>query len=171
LTTIKRNFLLFLNRKHFYLIDNGARKMYKISAFKKCPAFTFHKLDFLFMPTYSEPDSNVFFFFFYGNGTTALRLAIVNSVKPCDPRSSVNFTYFMWKTFAYYYTNYAMVVLPSRTSDNKILYKRYYKAEIGGDNSRTCKMCVCKLRDIHMFYNFGCKKPNPFFIYCVVFNK
>ena len=66
----------------------------------------------------------------------------------------------MWKTFAYYYTYYAMAVLSSRTSGNKILYTRYYNAEIGGDSSRTCKMCVCKLRDLHMFYNFWCKKPN-----------
>ena len=30
-----------------------------------------------------------------------------------------------------FYTNYAMVVLPSRTLDNKILHTRYYKVEIG----------------------------------------
>ena len=74
------------------------------------------------MPTYSRPGSNVFYTVWYGNEITALRLAIVNSVKHCGPRSSINFTYYMWKTFAYYFTNYAMVVLPSRTSPDKILY-------------------------------------------------
>jgi len=96
------------------------------------PALSFDKLELLFMPTYSKPGSNVFYTVRYGNEITAIRLAIVNSVKPYGPRSSINFTYFMWKTFAYYYTNYAMVVLPSRTSGNKIVYTRYYKAEIGG---------------------------------------
>ena len=67
------------------------------------------------------------------------------------PRSSINFTYYMWKTPACYFTNYAMVAL---TSANKI-YTRYYKAEIEGTNSRTCKMCVCNLWDLRMFYNVG----------------
>jgi hypothetical protein len=80
------------------------------------------------MPTYSKPDSNVFYNVRYGNEITTLRLALVNYVKLCGPRSSLNFTYFMWETFAYYCTNDAMVALPSRTSDNKILYTRYYKA-------------------------------------------
>jgi len=48
----------------------------------------------------------------YGNEITALRQTIVNSDKPCGTRLSMNFTYFMWKTFAYYCTNYAIVVLP-----------------------------------------------------------
>ena len=94
-------------------------------------AFSFDKLDSLFLPTHSRPGSNVFYTVGYGNEITALRLAIVNSVKPCCPRSSINFTYYMWKAFDYYYTNHGMVVLPSRTSVNKILYTRYYKAEIG----------------------------------------
>ena len=135
----------------------------KISALLKIShisAFSFDKLDFLYMPTYSRPGSNVFYALRYGNEITALRLAIVNSVKPCGQRSSTNFTYYMWKTFVYYFTNYVMVVLPSRTSGNKILYTRYYKAEIAGENSRTCKMRVSKLRELHVFYKFGCKKPN-----------
>jgi len=95
------------------------------------------------------------------NEIAALRLAIVNSIKPCGPRSSINFTYFMWKTFAYHVANYAMVVLPSRTSGDKILYTRFYKAEIAGDNSRTCKMCLCNIWDLRTLYSFGCKKPDP----------
>ena len=37
----------------------------------------------------------------------------------------------MWKTFAYHVANYAMVMLPSHTSGDKILYTLSYKAEIG----------------------------------------
>ena len=73
----------------------------------------------------------MFYSVWYGNEITAVRIAIVNSVKPCGPRSKINFTYYMRKTFACYFTIYGMVVLPSRTTGNKILYTRYYKAEIG----------------------------------------
>jgi len=41
------------------------------------PVFSFDKLDFLFMPTYSKPGSNVFYTVRHGNEITALRLAIV----------------------------------------------------------------------------------------------
>jgi len=64
------------------------------------PAFSFEKLDFLFTPTYSRPGSNVFYNVRYGNEITALRLAIVISVKLCGPPSSINFTSYMGKTFA-----------------------------------------------------------------------
>ena len=47
------------------------------------PAFPYDKLDFLYMPTYSRPGSNVFYTVCFGNEITALRLAILNSVKPC----------------------------------------------------------------------------------------
>ena len=50
------------------------------------PEFSFDKLDFLYTPTYSKPDSNVFYTVRYGNEVTALRLAIVNTVKPCCPQ-------------------------------------------------------------------------------------
>ena len=79
------------------------------------PAFSFDELDFLYMATYSGPGSNVFYTVRFGNEITALRIAIVNSVKPFGPRSSINFTHYKWQTFAHHITNYTMVVLPSRT--------------------------------------------------------
>jgi len=82
--------------------------------------FSFDNLDFLYMPTYSRPVSNVVYTVLYSNEITALRLVIVNSVKPCGQRTSINFTYYMWNTFADYFTYYAMVVLPSRTTGDKI---------------------------------------------------
>ena len=45
------------------------------------PAFSFDKLNFLYMATYSRPGSNAFYTVRYGNEITALRLAIVNSDK------------------------------------------------------------------------------------------
>ena len=71
----------------------------------------------------------------------------------------------MWKTFAYHITNYAMLVLPSRTSGDKILYTRSYKDQIGGDNSRTCKMRICNIRELRTLYIFACKNTLPLFLY------
>jgi len=51
-----------------------------------------------------------------------------------------------------------MVALPSRTSGYKILYTRSYKAEIAGDNSLTCKMCLCSFA---YFVQRWTKKPDP----------
>ena len=68
------------------------------------------------MPTYSRPGSNVFYTVRLGNEIAALRIAIVNSSKPCGPRSNINFTYYMWETFAYSITNHGMVVFPPCTS-------------------------------------------------------
>ena len=53
--------------RNFRLVTN-----FPISSF-------FDKLDFLYMPTYSRPGSNMFYTVWYGNEITALRLAIVNS--------------------------------------------------------------------------------------------
>jgi hypothetical protein len=112
------------------------------------PAFSVDTLDFVYMPTHSRPGINVFYTVWFRNEITALRIAIVNSVKPCGPRSSINFTHYIWQKFAYPITNHSMVVLPSRTSGDKILYTRSYKAKIGGDNSRTCKICIYNIRDL-----------------------
>ena len=35
------------------------------------------------------------------------------------------------------------------------------RPRLEGDNSRTCKMCLCNFRDLRMLYNVGCKKPDP----------
>jgi hypothetical protein len=111
------------------------------------------------MHAYSQPGNNVYYTIKCGVETAALRIVSVDSAVPCGPRSNLDFTHFVWSTFAYYCTNCAMVVLPSQTSGDKIIYTRHYKAEIG-TNHRPCKKCVCKIMDLHMFYNFGCQKPN-----------
>jgi len=67
----------------------------------------------------------------------------------------------MCSTFAYNCSNYAIIVVSSRTSGNKILYVRHYKAEIGGEDSRTYRQCIWVMEDPRMLYNFGCQRPNP----------
>jgi hypothetical protein len=59
----------------------------------------------------------------------------------------------MWTTFAYYSTNYAMLILPPRTSGSKVLYTHHYKAEIGGEDSRGC---IRYIPDPRLLNQFGC---------------
>jgi hypothetical protein len=52
-------------------------------------------------------------------------------------------------------------VLPMQASVNRILYARFYKAEIGGDDSRSCGKCEYDFfANPRMYYNFECAKPN-----------
>lgn len=36
----------------------------------------------------------------------------------------------------------------------------HYKAEIGGEDSRTCRRCLWDVEDPFIYYDFGCRKPN-----------
>jgi hypothetical protein len=53
-----------------------------------------------------------------------------------------------------------MVVVPSRTGSNKVLYVRHYKTEIGGEESRTCRTFLWAFGDHLHYYDFGCWKPD-----------
>ena len=90
---------------------------------------------------------------------TALRLVSLESVKPCSPRSNIDLIHCVCSTFDYYCKNYAISVLLSHTSGNKIVYARHYKAEIGGEISRFCGMRTCIRKNPRMYYDFDCKKP------------
>jgi len=125
------------------------------------PAFSLESLDFVFVPYYYRPGKNIYYTVRHGDITIAVRIVCVDCVLPCAPRSNLNLVHFMWSTFAYYCSNYAIVVVPSRTPGNKILYVRHYKAEIGGEDSRTCRQCIWDTQDPRMLYNVGCQIPNP----------
>jgi hypothetical protein len=60
----------------------------------------------------------------------------VDCLEPSGPRSNLDFVHFMWITFVYYSTNYAMLILPTRATGSRVLYTCHYKAEIGGLVSR-----------------------------------
>jgi len=85
------------------------------------PAFSLESLDFLFVPYYSRPGENIYYTVRHGSITIAVRIVCVDCVLPCGPRSYLNLVHFMWSTFAYYCSNSAIVVMPSRTSGSKIL--------------------------------------------------
>ena len=122
-------------------------------------AFSIESLDFLFMPAYSSAISNVFYTVRCGAETAAVRITCVDSFEICGPRSNLDLTRFIWKTFTYYFTNYAIAVLPSQNFDDKIVYVCHYKAEIRGEDSRTCERCFWDFENPRMFYNFECQKP------------
>ena len=125
------------------------------------PAFSLESLDFVFVPYYSRPGDNIYYAVRHGDITIAVRIVCVECASPCGPRSNLNLVHFMWSTFAYYCSNYAIVVVPSRTSGDKILYVRHYKAEIGGEDSRVCRRCIWDIEDPRLLYNVQCLKPNP----------
>ena len=99
---------------------------------KKTAAFSYGSVDLLFMEKYSIPVSNIFYTVRYGDITAPVRFFCVDSLQPCGPCSNLDFVHFVWSTFAYYCTSYAMVVLPSQTSGDKLVYIRPYKAESSG---------------------------------------
>ena len=117
------------------------------------PAFSLESLEFVFDPYYSRPGENIYYTVRHGDLTIAVRIVCVDCVLPCGPRSILNLVHFMWSTFAYYCSNYAIVVVPSRNSGDKILYVRHYKAEIGGEDSRTCRQCIWDTEDPRLLYN------------------
>ena len=125
------------------------------------PAFSLASLDFVFVSYYSRPGENIHFTVRHEDLTIAVRIVCVDCVSPCGPRSNLNLVHCMWSTFAYYCSNYAIVVVPSRTSGDKILYVRHYKAEIGGEDSRTCRQCIWDMEDPRLLYNVPCRKPDP----------
>ena len=95
---------------------------------QRTSAFSYGTVDLLSMEKYSIPGSNIFHTARCGDITVPLRFCCVDSVEACGLRSSLDFFHFVWSTFAYYCTNYAMVVPPSQTLGNKLIYIRHYKA-------------------------------------------
>ena len=84
------------------------------------------------------------------------------SDSPCGPRSNLDLMNHVWTLSDYFCTNYAIVDLPSRTSDDKLVYVRQYKAEMGGMTTRRCNNWVCLLDDTLPFYDFGCMLPQKY---------
>jgi len=95
----------------------------------------------------------------YGGHEIVFRIRCVDSVNSYSPRSNMDLTHYIWPPFEYYCPNYAIVMLPSQTSGDKIVYVLQYQAEIGGETSRHCGLCVCIMDNPRTYYNFGCKTP------------
>jgi len=121
--------------------------------------FSMGSVEFEFVPEWSIPDKLLHFVIRYGGEEIVLRIVCTDSVNPYGPRSNMDLTYHIWTTYEYYCANYAIVVLPSQTSGDKIVYVRHYQAEIGGKATWRCGRCVCIIDTSRQYYNFGCRKP------------
>ena len=95
----------------------------------------------------------------HGGDEIILGIVIISSALNCGPRSNIDLTYNVWTTFDFYCTNYAIVVLPSQTPGDKIVYVRHFLAEIGGETTRHCGRCLCMINDSLPYYDFGCRQP------------
>jgi len=81
----------------------------------------------------------------HGGEEIILTIAIISSDLPCGPRSNIDLIYHIWTMFHFFCTNYAIVVLPSQTSGDKIVCVRHFLAAIGGGTTRRCGRCVCMI--------------------------
>jgi len=125
-------------------------------------------VEFVFVPEWSIPGKLFHYVIRYGGDEIVLRIACIDGVNPCGPRSNMDLTYHIWSTFEYYSTNYAIAVPPSQTSGDKIVYVRQNQAEIGGETSRRCGQCVSIMDNPRTYYKFGCKKPKSVRAYFAV---
>ena len=98
--------------------------------FQKTLAFSLGSLEYSNWPSLTIPTKTIYVIR-YGQKTANLKFFGVESIIPCGPRSNIDFIQYVWSHFYYYCGNYAVCVLPSYTSNGKIVYVRHYKAEIG----------------------------------------
>jgi len=61
------------------------------------------------------PGKLVLSILWYGRHEIILRIAFVDTVTPCGPRSNMDLTYYIWTTLEYYCDNYTIVVLPRKS--------------------------------------------------------
>jgi len=95
----------------------------------------------------------------HGGEEIILSISIIISDSPCGSRSNIDLTNHVWTLLDFFCTNYAIVVLPSQTSCDKIVYVRHYLAAIGGVTTRRCGRCECMINESLPLYDFGCRYP------------
>ena len=122
-------------------------------------AFSFGSLDFLLLNDYTTPEE-IYYAVRFGVDIVTMRLVLIDSEKPCGPRSNLDLVHFIWDTYTYFCTNYAVVMLQVSPEVNRVLYTRHFKAESGGDGSRTCLLCSDVEDDPRAFYGQQCQAPN-----------
>ena len=127
--------------------------------FEKTSTFSLGGLVFENWSTLILPGKTISYVIRYGQEIANLKIFCVENIIPCGPRSNIDFVQYVWSHFYYYCGNYAVCVLPLQNSNNKIVYVRHYRAEIGGEESRLCGSCVCTNKNPRMYYSFGCKRP------------
>ena len=102
-------------------------------------------VEFELAPQWTVPGTVVHNYIRHGGDEIIVAIVFIGSVLSCGPRSNIDLTYYVWTTFEFYCTNYAIVVLPSQNLGNKIVYVRHFLAEIGDGSTRRCGRCVCMI--------------------------
>ena len=95
------------------------------------PSIYIGDVEFETVPSWAMPGRTVTYSIRHGVDEIILNVAYVNSVIPCGPRSNIDLTYNIWTTLDYYCSNYAIVVLPSATSSDTMVYVRHILSEMG----------------------------------------
>ena len=125
------------------------------------PIFSLGGVEIEFVPEWSLPGKLVLYILRYGDDIIS-RIACIDSVNPCGPRTNMDLTYYVWTTFEYYWDNYAIVGLPSQNLGDKIVYVRHYQAKIGGDTTLPRGRCVCMIDNSRREYNVCCRIPEKY---------
>jgi len=122
------------------------------------PTFALGGVEFELAPQWTVP-GRVVHYYIRHDDEIILAIVFISSVLFCGPRSNIDLTHYVWTTFDFYCTNYAIVVLPSQTSGDKIVNVRHFLAEIGGETTQRCGRCVCMIDDSRPYYDLGCRTP------------
>ena len=93
--------------------------------------FSIGSLEFSNWSSLTIPGKTICYVIRYGQVTANLKMFAVESIIRCGPRSNIGFIQYIGSHFYYFCANYAVCVLPSYTSNSKIVYVRHYKSEIG----------------------------------------
>jgi len=123
------------------------------------PTFALGGVEFELVPQWTVPGRMVHYYIRHGGDEIIPKIVFISSVLPCRPRSNIDVTYYVWTMLDFCCTNYAIVVLTSQNSGDKIVYVRHFLAEIGGETTRRYGRCVCMIDDSLPYYDFGCRQP------------
>ena len=126
------------------------------------PTYALGGVGFELYPLWTVPGRAVRYIIRHGGEEIILFISIISSESACGPRSNIDLTYHVWTLFDFYCTNYAIVVLPSQTSGDKIVYVRHFLAGIGSETTRRCGRCVCMIDNSLPLYDFGCRQQEKF---------
>ena len=123
------------------------------------PQFELGGVEFVIVSTWAMPGRSVSYRIRHDGEEIILKIAYVNCDIPCGPRDNIDLTYNLWTTLDYYCTNYAIVVLPSTTLGDKIVYVLHIRAEVrAGLLGSVAGAYACSTM-LPFQYDVGCKKP------------
>jgi len=122
---------------------------------KETPQFVLGGVEFVSLTSWAMAGRSVSYRIRHDGDEIILKISYLNCDIPSGPGANFDLTHNLWNKFDYYCTNYAIVVLPSTTLGDKIVYVRHIQAEVGGVTTRQCGHCVCKLNDAPLQYDVG----------------